>query len=418
MNDEEKIIKEIMNLINEKKYEEAIKLCENVSNKSTNISYLKSLILYKLKKYKNSIKELENIINLDTNNKEAYFLLGFINIDLKKYKEALVYFDKILSYDDIEIYLKLTTLKNKGNILYKKNNKKCILSYNLFLDCLDKNIKKFNLSSYYYIYDILDIKNKIKNKSEYFNNNYDRVIEKIIHNDFEKKNSLKKISLYNYTKIDKNTISTIINDNIWLSNTNSFNDPIDPIIKTKSILNDYQNLLDRIKIACLTTHNDNTLMWSHYADKHKGICIEYDFNSINNYTIKKVLYKNSIMKSNRIVNIFERIEDFKTEKYYIESFIDLFCIKSKEWKYEDEYRIIYDDKEKNENGILKPAIIKNIYFGIKTPEKDKKLIANIIKCKNEINKNTNSIKLYESYLDDNELFKINIKPYEHRNIDK
>ena len=187
MNDEEKIIKEIMNLINEKKYEEAIKLCENVSNKSTNISYLKSLILYKLKKYKNSIKELENIINLDTNNKEAYFLLGFINIDLKKYKEALVYFDKILSYDDIEIYLKLTTLKNKGNILYKKNNKKCILSYNLFLDCLDKNIKKFNLSSYYNIYYILYIKNKIKNKSEYFNNNYDRVIEKIIHNDFEKK---------------------------------------------------------------------------------------------------------------------------------------------------------------------------------------------------------------------------------------
>ena len=186
MSDEEKIIKEIMNLINEKKYEEVIKLCENVGNQSINISYLKVLVLYRLKKYIKSIKELKNIIKL-SNSKEAYFLLGFINIDLKKYEEALLYFNKILSYDDIEIYLKLATLKNKGNVLYKKDNKEFISSYNLFLDCLDKNIKKFNLSSYYYIYDILDIKNKIKDKSEYFTNNYNRVIEKIIHNDFEKK---------------------------------------------------------------------------------------------------------------------------------------------------------------------------------------------------------------------------------------
>ena len=87
-------------------------------------------MLYRLKKYIKSIKELKNIIKL-SNSKEAYFLLGFINIDLKKYEEALLYFNKILSYDDIEIYLKLATLKNKGNVLYKKDNL-------VFLQCFIK----------------------------------------------------------------------------------------------------------------------------------------------------------------------------------------------------------------------------------------------------------------------------------------
>ena len=30
-------------------------------------------------------------------------------------------------------------------------------------------------------------------------------------------------------------------------------------------------------IACFTTKNDNTLLWSHYADEHQGICLEFDF---------------------------------------------------------------------------------------------------------------------------------------------
>ena len=33
--------------------------------------------------------------------------------------------------------------------------------------------------------------------------------------------------------------------------------------------------LESKKILCLATEHDNLLMWSHYADSHKGICIEY-----------------------------------------------------------------------------------------------------------------------------------------------
>ena len=38
-------------------------------------------------------------------------------------------------------------------------------------------------------------------------------------------------SLYNYTSININTIKSILNEQLWLSHTNSFNDPVDPSIK-------------------------------------------------------------------------------------------------------------------------------------------------------------------------------------------
>ncbi len=36
------------------------------------------------------------------------------------------------------------------------------------------------------------------------------------------------------------------------------------------------SLSDRAGVLCLTPHFDNLLMWSHYGDCHKGICIGFD----------------------------------------------------------------------------------------------------------------------------------------------
>lgn len=47
---------------------------------------------------------------------------------------------------------------------------------------------------------------------------------------------------------------------------------------TEKILSVYHNQIARM--ACLTEENDNILMWSHYADSHKGFVIEYDTKSL------------------------------------------------------------------------------------------------------------------------------------------
>lgn len=38
----------------------------------------------------------------------------------------------------------------------------------------------------------------------------------------------------------------------------------------------YKEILEHIGIFCLSPYNDNMLMWSHYADSHKGICLQFN----------------------------------------------------------------------------------------------------------------------------------------------
>ena len=35
--------------------------------------------------------------------------------------------------------------------------------------------------------------------------------------------------------------------------------------------------LDGYGLLCLSQNNDNILMWSHYADSHKGVCLIFDY---------------------------------------------------------------------------------------------------------------------------------------------
>lgn len=35
-------------------------------------------------------------------------------------------------------------------------------------------------------------------------------------------------------------------------------------------------------MSCFTESNDNSLMWSHYAEQNTGICVEYDLKKLIN----------------------------------------------------------------------------------------------------------------------------------------
>lgn len=163
-----------------------------------------------------------------------------------------------------------------------------------------------------------------------------------------------------------------------LSTFGEFNDPfemipgyeiltIDPELRDCILANDpnegdsfYENYMDTMTgvraslgVICFTSKVDNLLMWSHYGNNHEGICVEFDANSpffsgqykdscspifdeIEGYdpkdiypnvgVLKKVKYsaKRSLIFQTRAL-----VEDTKS-----------WLVKSKEWKYEDEYRII------------------------------------------------------------------------------
>ena len=104
--------------------------------------------------------------------------------------------------------------------------------------------------------------------------------------------------LYKYRKVDENTLSIFINDEVHFSSVESFNDPFDGQLnlfdglraflenseelelpddysKTKKICDDANKELANTGMFSLSTINNQIIMWSHYSDHHKGICIGF-----------------------------------------------------------------------------------------------------------------------------------------------
>lgn len=186
-------------------------------------------------------------------------------------------------------------------------------------------------------------------------------------------------------ELDKYTLDILMNDRIFFSKVNNFNDPYDflPTVnldpeKIERYCNEVlplevgerfkkaivstseqevkklvvEKLRDNLAVFCATRDHKNFLMWSHYGDNHKGICI----------AIKT--YKN--IENNDVLHVetdqFKKIRNRSDETYFplfpvrysnvrppqfdfVENVIDkkvpnFTLTKSKVWEYEDEVRAV------------------------------------------------------------------------------
>ncbi len=239
---------------------------------------------------------------------------------------------------------------------------------------------------------------------------------------------------YSFRKCTTYLYQALINDKINLTSPYQYNDPIDCPLKEKTDEITKTTFKDCVKIACFTSNTKlpykkdeeteliknekkqtisgneflNLLMWPHYADSHKGICIRYNFSSfdlsqINNDNSQKVAFFKDIEYNNDKLK-----KEFSHKKPEEGAPInDAFFLKSEVWKYENELRLLYYDV--NGKGdyttIDAPNCIEAIYFGIKCSDEDKKTIHKILKDKTvkindeKGNLKSENIKFYQMEID-------------------
>ena len=160
-----------------------------------------------------------------------------------------------------------------------------------------------------------------------------------------------------------------------------------------------------IEVFCLSQNNNNTLMWSHYADSHKGICIEYKIHSLPpsvgwgmvNYVPENYDYKRASKNNGLISAGFYT----KHENWFYEKEIRLAMFKSKNNKIE--YIHTQEIGEKN-NKIC--AYISEITLGYKFDLSNIPIIKSVI---NELNSRYNDIPnivIYKTIPDDDFPFKL------------
>lgn len=152
-----------------------------------------------------------------------------------------------------------------------------------------------------------------------------------------------------------------------------------------------------IYVSCFSKRNDSILMWSHYADKHKGVCLEFERPNNDFYDVK---YKNK-RKSFNLYSITSIVLGYVLKSYLngnskidyqsiaskdktvIKRIMNPYLIKSLNWKYEVEVRCIFSGNEDNDNIIkindelilyIMPNKVSKVYLGCNIDPKNEKLI--------------------------------------------
>ncbi|UPR31675.1 DUF2971 domain-containing protein [Vibrio crassostreae] len=90
---------------------------------------------------------------------------------------------------------------------------------------------------------------------------------------------------------------------------------------------------NEVGVISFTENYNNLLMWSHYANEHKGIVIEFDCEKLNYYFNYKLSMSDTI---ERVLYNRERFSPLQSEICVK----DLLLTKSDDWIYEKEHRIL------------------------------------------------------------------------------
>jgi hypothetical protein len=95
-------------------------------------------------------------------------------------------------------------------------------------------------------------------------------------------------------------------------------------------------------VACFSQYWDNILMWSHYADRHKGICLGFD---IPDEVIRKVMYEPDVEVVGALTDLSTTGEVMTEGTRILDK---LFETKYIGWEYEGEFRVNGSREEKEE----------------------------------------------------------------------
>jgi len=206
------------------------------------------------------------------------------------------------------------------------------------------------------------------------------------------KNRPKILYKYRFFDIDGYHIDSLVNNSIWFTSANKFNDPFDCSIiyqfdgnkrlrrrcadhflrreypnltnqqrekfiesKIKKIDNDPKYLREMIEylinanynqfgICCFTPYYDNLLMWAHYSNNHEGFCVGIKLSKIRELQTELSkrnelleLFKIKYSKKMPLINFYRAMLSQEEN----DSLTPLITTKSNHWRYENEFRLIY-----------------------------------------------------------------------------
>lgn len=211
---------------------------------------------------------------------------------------------------------------------------------------------------------------------------------------------------FKFRNIDKYLIDSLVKGYLYFAHPDHLNDPFDCRVDIKRSAHDATSKLygskkanlaklaglegyfDQIQkdtgkagICSFSLELENSVLWSHYASEHRGVCLTYDFpeSFLVDETNEIIGVAPVEYEENPLTEWFIEYapengnSDFK--EFTLEVIKKVLTIKSKCWNYEKEVRII---RQEQSTLTIPKVFLKQVCFGLNTPESDISLVRALI----------------------------------------
>ena len=306
-------------------------------------SYLDKIHKLYIKKIRMIYKESKQYIKL-SDDRKLYYLSAFKSTNAIK-ERIDIFKNKIKNEpENPKYFLELGKLEYQKSKKTDKKYKKAVKSFEKSIELADKYF--VNLDGEPELL-LVKIKKSKEEKKSYFDKS---IKDYLFYNSFKKDTYtiFFEQTLYKYQRFSLNALSSLSENYLYFSTPQQLNDPFD--VASESLEKQFKNLKlnkSNFKLCSLSQINDNKLMWSHYTQEYRGICVGYKFLYLPNYVGKsKVKYQNTNLSEKDIFNCI----------------LDYWTVKSEDWEYEQEVRLLhYGDEQKIHYTFdVSEAIEKNI----------------------------------------------------------
>jgi hypothetical protein len=128
--------------------------------------------------------------------------------------------------------------------------------------------------------------------------------------------------------------------------------------------------MKQMRVLCFSEINDSILMWSHYADSHKGVCLGFERtadpdNGLGNYGVSiPVVYRDD-----------NALQSFQPLELDQKATSKILTTKSLVWCYEKEWRLISRPEAPEMDY---PAPLREVIFGLWTTNDDQQRVKSLL----------------------------------------
>lgn len=259
---------------------------------------------------------------------------------------------------------------------------------------------------YYYLYKHFTLDIEKKTLGIFYNNNLRYTHPSDFNDPYDCHCSIE----FDFTDFKKQSVEDFANIKIkpstWIQQKNQIKASLKEDFSASSYI---EGLRKFFRITCFNNAPLSILMWSHYANHHKGFMLEFRFKKEDGLEPLPlpIFYQDELPKQ---LVPWDMINFTDNNEIMTESIIKQLLTKSSEWSYEKEFRLISDTGEFKE---FLPSSLASVIFGSKMSEEDQETIKTAIKDFNH--KNSQNVCVYQASVLPNK-FKLHVEEHPRLSI--